>query len=129
MSVEQYLQAILDELRIKPKGQVWPATVTVPNKAVLTIDFEDSTTKLSTPDPTFTQNIQIPQEKLFSVTITNDGPFPIQYSTNKPLNSGDAAATLNAGNGTQLNFEKPVITRINLIALGGQSIVRIVGLI
>src|SRR6185436_10684652 len=129
MSADFWLQQILLELRIRPKGEVWPATITVPATAVLTIDFEDGTAKLSQPNDTFTQIVNIPQEKLFALTITNDGPNLVQYSTNKQISAKDADAALRVGETVPLNFTKPCVTRLHLIAFGGTSVVRIVGLI
>ena len=129
MSVEGYLSSILEELRIKPNGEVCPATLTVPATAVLTIDFEDCTAKLSQPNDLFTQIVNIPQEKLFSLTITNDGPNLVQYSTNKNITANDADTALRVGETVPLNFQKPCVVRLHLIAIGGPSVVRIVGLI
>jgi hypothetical protein len=124
-----YLREILEELRLGPRGETWPATVTVPATAVLTIDFEDGKAKLSQPLDVFTQIVNIPQTKLFALTITNDGPNLVQYSTNKNISSKDADAALRVGETVPLNFLKPCVTRLHLIAIGGPSTVRIVGLI
>ena len=129
MSEEGYLRAILEELRLGPRGETWPATVTVPSTAVLSIDFEDGTAKLSQPNDVFSQIVNIPQNKLFALTITNDGPNLVQYSTNKPISSVDADAALRVGETVPLNFLKPCISRLHLLAIGGPSVVRIVALI
>src|SRR5213593_4587589 len=92
--VVQLLQAILAELKNNAKGETWPATLNIPSTAVLTIDFVDGTAKLSSSNPTFNTNIDIPQDKLLGMTVTNDGPNDIMYATNRPLNSGQANATL-----------------------------------
>lgn len=126
------LRGILEELvklNYMAKGEVWPAEITVTSSAVLTIDFEDGIAKLSTPDPTFSQNIIIPQAKLLALTIINDGPNPIQYATNKSLNSGMANATLKKGESTVLDFKRPCVIRVNLLAIDGNAQVRLVGLI
>ena len=124
-----YLRLILEELKVGPRGEVWPATITVPSTAVLTVDFEDGTAKLAQPDDNFPQIVNIPQSKLFSLTITNDGPNLVQYSTNKQTSSLDTDAALRVGETVPLNFTKPCVSRLHLIAIGGQSVVRIVGLI
>lgn len=129
MSVENYLHDILEELRIGPRGETWPATLTVPSTAVLTIDFDDGTFKAPVLGNTVNQNINVPQVPLFALYITNDGPNLVQYSTNKPITSKESDAPIRVGETVPLNFNKPVILRLHLLAIGGQSTVRVVGLI
>lgn len=132
MGIEYLLQLILYELQklnYQAKGETWPANITLSATAVLTIDFEDGKATLSTPDPIFTQNILIPQARLLGLTIINDGPNQIQYATNRPLSNTEANATLRSSESTTLDFKRPSIVRINLVAIGGSSTVRLVGLI
>ena len=130
--VVMLLQEMLVELKklnFRAKGETWPANLTISNTAVLTIDFKESKATLNTPDPTFTQNILMPEASLVGLTVTNDGPFNIQYATNRALSTTEANATLKPSETAVLDFKGPSIVRLNIVAIGGPSNVRLVGLI
>jgi hypothetical protein len=77
------------------------------------------------------QNIDVPMEKLYGLTIYNDGPGSIQFSTNTFRGSMAAGMMLNAGENIKLDTPHhfgPLYERMNICAptASGAS-VRIMG--
>ena len=130
MSVEQYLQAILDELRTESDGHTYPIKFTMASGSpMVTIDFLDGSAKVARPDDLFTSNIEVPQKPLFSLQIKNYGPGALNFATNRPCSSSEAEGSVDVMESITLDFHKPRIKRLNLLPVGGAVTVRLICLI
>jgi hypothetical protein len=76
-------------------------------------------------------NVEVPMEKMYSLTIFNDGPGPIQFSTNTFRGSMAAGMVLNSHENIKLETPTdfgPVFERINMCApTQSGAFVRIMG--
>lgn len=77
------------------------------------------------------QNIDVPMEKMYALTIFNDGPGPIQFSTNTFRGSMAAGMILNAHENIKLETPHhfgPSFERMNVCApTASGAFVRIMG--
>lgn len=83
-------------------------------------------------------NIETPLLKMYSVTIFNDGPGPVQFSTNKARGSNNAGMVLNATENIKVDTPivygaaryLPCIERLNICApTTSGAFVRIMGVV
>jgi hypothetical protein len=83
-------------------------------------------------------NVETPMQKLYSVTLFNDGPGPVQFSTNKTRGSTAAGMILQAGENIQVQTPivygapryQPTIERLIICApQSSGAFVRVMGVI
>jgi hypothetical protein len=83
-------------------------------------------------------NIETPMCKLYSITLFNDGPGPIQFHTNKARGSREAGMILNANENIEITTPivygaptyQPKLERLNICApTSGSASVRVMGVI
>lgn len=101
-----------------------------PRSHVATIDFEDASFKNF--DPSVSLNL--PGQRLSSLTVINDGPEGIRFSVVRYDNSNQADIYVRAGEPQTIRTPRKQIRRINLAWAGGAGStsganVRVIGVI
>ena len=117
-----------------PKGEtIFSQVFCTGMSAVVQIDWYEGNHK-----NVGSSNIETPLCKLYSVTIFNDGPGPIQMATNKARGSNQVGMVLNASENIEITtpviygapMYQPTLERLNLCApTASGAFVRVMGVI
>lgn len=67
-------------------------------------------------------NFNVPQTKLFSIHVYNDGPGTLSFQTNMMLNEFETTETLKPGEDKDFSYNWPLIRTLNIVATGTSSV-------
>lgn len=120
---EELTQEQLDLMRLqRPTGKLANITITLPigsTARLVHLDFIGGS-KMSVLPPN--SNIAFPFSKLYTLTVTNDGPGTIVYSPNESRNSNSASAVLYANESDDLGrYPYPTFETLNLALETGSA--------
>jgi hypothetical protein len=101
-----------------------------PRSRVATIDFEDSTYKNFEPSV----SLNLPSQRLSSLTVINDGPEGIRFDVVRYDNSSQANVYVKSGEPHTIRTRGKMIRRVNFVWSGGAGStsganVRVIGVI
>ena len=104
-------QLLEDEI---PKAIVYNYGFTISaNDPLIHVDFEESN---DSDIPVSIRPLNFPDQKLFEVTIVNDGPAEISFMTNLPRSVKDSVANLKAGESARVGpFNKAIIKSLKIV--------------
>lgn len=97
-----------------PKGIIYNYGFTIAaNDPFIHIDFEESS---DSDVPISIRPLNYPDQKLFEITIVNDGPAEISFMTNLPRSVRESIANLKAGESAKIGpFNRAIIKSLKLV--------------
>lgn len=98
----------------KPKGILYESEITIAAGALqVQLDFEKGA-RGSANIPTGS-SIEFPREKVFQITIRNDGPGTVKFGIPRYIGDAIANITLKEGEHDEMKADEPLFSRLNIV--------------